>query len=59
MVDFMNKLELSDQKYQTNGIVRYNNYKGKVLISYEGLFVIRKRSLVNVFYDNHIIKRQD
>ena len=28
----MNKLELSDQKYQTNGNVRYENYKGKFLL---------------------------
>ena len=31
MVDFLNKLELSDHKYQTNEIVRHENYKGKYL----------------------------
>ena len=33
MVDFLNKLELSDQKYQTNGIVRYENYGRKFLFT--------------------------
>ena len=28
IVYFLIKLELSDQKYQTNGIVRYEEYKG-------------------------------
>ena len=27
MMDFMNKIKLSDQKYQTNGNVRDKNYK--------------------------------
>ena len=31
MVDFVNKIEVSDQKYQTNGNVRHKNYKGKLL----------------------------
>ena len=31
MVDFVNKLELSGQKYQTNTIVRNENYNGKFL----------------------------
>ena len=31
MFDFVNKSGLSDQKYQTNGIVRYVKYKGKFL----------------------------
>ena len=30
MVGFLNKLEFSDQIYQTNGTVRYVNYKGKL-----------------------------
>ena len=33
MVDFMNKLELSDQKYQTNGNIIDENYKGKFLFT--------------------------
>ena len=33
MVGFVNKLELSDQKYQTNGNLRDENYKGKFLFS--------------------------
>ena len=28
MVDFVNKLDLSDQKYQTDRNVGYDNYKG-------------------------------
>ena len=35
MVDFLNKLKLSDQKYQTNRNVRYENYKGKLLFPME------------------------
>ena len=31
MVDFANKLELSDQKYQTDGTVRDESYKVKWL----------------------------
>ena len=31
MMDFMNKLELSDQKFQTNWIIRDKHYKGKFL----------------------------
>ena len=31
MVDSVNKLELSDQKYQTNGNVRDENYNRKLL----------------------------
>ena len=31
MVVFVNKLELRDQKHQTNGIVRDESYKGKLL----------------------------
>ena len=33
MVEFANKLDSSDQKYQTNGIVRDENYKGKFLFA--------------------------
>ena len=31
MVDFVNKLELSGQKYQTNGNVKDENYNGNFL----------------------------
>ena len=31
MVDFVNKIELSYQKYHTNGNVRDKNYEGKLL----------------------------
>ena len=33
MVDLINKLELIDQKYQTNVNVRYDNYKENFLFS--------------------------
>ena len=33
MIDFANKLELSDKKYQNNVNVRDENYKGKFLFS--------------------------
>ena len=29
MINFVNKLELSDQRYYTNGNIRDGNYKGK------------------------------
>ena len=37
MVDFVNKLESSDQKYQTNGNVRDENYNGKFLFTIKGV----------------------
>ena len=33
MVDFLYSLDLSDQKYETNGNLRYDNYKGKFLFT--------------------------
>ena len=33
MVDFVNKIEFSDNKYQTNGTVRDEKYKGKFLFT--------------------------
>ena len=33
MVAFVNKLELSDQKYETNGYIRYENYMENLLFS--------------------------
>ena len=33
MVDIVNRLDKSDQKYQTNENVRDENYKGKLLSS--------------------------
>ena len=33
MVDFVNKIEFSDNKYQTNGTVRDEKYKGKLLLT--------------------------
>ena len=56
MVDFVDKLELSDQKYQTNGIVRDENYKGKFLfnINYFVLFGIDHQSMY--FMSNIFLK---
>ena len=59
MVDFVNKLELSYQEYQTNGNVRDENYRGIVLTYYEILCVILNRYSVNVFYVNQIVKREN
>ena len=42
MVDFVNKLELNDKKYQTNGNVRDENYNGK--------FLFPMKELVFLFY---------
>ena len=36
MVDFVNKLELSDKNHQTNGIVRDENYIVKFLFPMKG-----------------------
>ena len=36
MVDFLNKLDLSYQKYQANGNVRRKHYKGKLLFPMKG-----------------------
>ena len=33
MKDFVSTLELSDQKYQTNGNIRDKNYKGNFLFT--------------------------
>ena len=33
MVYFVNKVELSGKKYQTNGNIRYENYNGKLLFT--------------------------
>ena len=32
MMDFVNKLDFGDQKYQTDGNVSYGNYNGKFLL---------------------------
>ena len=37
MVEFINKLELNDKKYQTNGTVRDKNYKRKFLFTLKNL----------------------
>ena len=31
MVEFFNKIEFNDKKYQTNGTVRDGSYKGKIV----------------------------
>ena len=58
MVDFVNKLELSDQKYHTNINVRDVDYNGNILFTMKYFCVIHYISSVNVFYVNHIFKRQ-
>ena len=54
MVDFVNKLDLSDQKYQNNGNVRHENDKGKLLFTMKDfvLYFTRKlkQFLFEVFY---------
>ena len=56
MVDFENKLELRDQKYQTNGNVRDENNNGKFVFTTKEFYVICYRSFVNLLYVNHILK---
>ena len=50
MVDFVNKLELSDQKYQTNGILGSENYKEKFLFPMKeySLFGTDHQSIFNM-----------
>ena len=38
MVDFINKLQLSNQKYQTNGNVRVEYYNGKFVFPMKDFF---------------------
>ena len=33
MINFVDKLELSDQKYKTNGNIRYGSYKRNLLFT--------------------------
>ena len=58
MVDFVNKLDLSDQNCHTNLNLRDENNKGKLLFPMKYICVIRYISSVNVFYVNHIVKIQ-
>ena len=37
MIHFVNKLEFNDQKYQSNGSVRDDNYRIKLLFTIEKL----------------------
>ena len=41
MVDSMNKLELSHQKHQTNGTVRYDKYNGEFLFPMKDFVLFR------------------
>ena len=68
MVDFVNKLELSDQKYQTNGNVIYENYKGKFLFpmkyflsfgtNHQPIYLITTRFLKDKIYGVRVLQFQ-
>ena len=58
MVDFVNKIELSDQIYQNNGIVRYENYKGRCIFPMRDLVPLGSDSQSMYFYLNQINKIQ-
>ena len=47
VADFLNKLDLSDQKYQINGNVRDDNYKGGLLFPMKDFvsFVTYRKSM--------------
>ena len=49
MVDFLNKLEISDQQYKTNGTVRDDNYKGNLLFTMKD-FVSFVRHCQSVYF---------
>ena len=57
MVDYLNKLELSDQKYKNIRVLRDENDMVKLLFLMKGLCVTRNRSSVNVFNVKQIFKR--
>ena len=56
MVDFVNKLELSDQEYQTNGTVRDENYKGKLLFPMKDFLTFGKYCQSMYFMSTIFIK---
>ena len=56
MIDFLNRLEFSDQKYQTNETVRYKNYKDRFLFPIKD-FVSFGTDLQSTCFDvNQILK---
>ena len=58
MVDFVNKLELSDQKYHTNDDLRYKYYKGKYLFTMRD-FVKFGTYLQSMFYTTNRFSKEN
>ena len=56
MVDFFHKLELSDNKYQINGTVRYGNYEGKFLFTMKDFVLFRTYRQSMYFMSNRLLK---
>ena len=58
MADFLNKLEISDQKYQTNGNVRDENSKGKILFLIKEFVSFRTDCQVVYFMSTKFLKKR-
>ena len=57
MVDFVNKLDLSNQKYQTNGNVRDENYDGKFVFPIKD-FVSLDTDLQSIYFMSNIFLKE-
>ena len=58
MVRFVNKLKLSDRKYQANITVKDENYRGKLLFTVRD-FMPFGTYFQSTFYVNYILKIED
>ena len=58
MVDFVNIIELSDQKYQTNGNVRDENYKVRFLFTMMEFVSFRIDILLMYFMSTKLLKNK-
>ena len=52
MMNFVNKLDLSDQKYQTDENIKYENYKEKLIFTIKGfLSSVTDCQSINIMLD--------
>ena len=56
MVDFMNKLDINDEKHQSNGNVRDNNYKSRLLFPIKYFVLFRTNSQSIYLMSNRLLK---
>ena len=57
MVDFVNKLNFSDQKYLTNRNVRDENYRGGFLFTMKEYFYHTKQIVIPCIFFNQILRK--